>query len=227
MMSNNQGASWARIGLTGGIATGKSTLSSYLKDLAYPVIDADLTAHALMGKGAPLTQALLDHFGPSIGDGRGGLDRARLGQKVFNNPDALQALNQISHPVILQSLLDQAEALEEGRPGAIIGWDHKDLNLDQSLVFFDVPLLLEDSTLRGKLGLDEVWLVYAPEEIELDRLVKRDGLGRDEAKARIKSQMSIKDKKNLADVLIYNQFDRADLYKQADRELARWKGLVD
>lgn len=194
------------IGLTGGIASGKSTVTVYLRDRGYPVIDADQTAHQLMEAGGAMARQVAESFGPDFLTAGGAVDRKRLGELVFQDPEARARLNALSHPLIQASLEAQAADLEAG--GA-------------ETIFFDVPLLLEVPGLKEALGIDQVWLVYAEPDLQKSRLMARDGLSAAEAQARMASQMDLEEKKSLADVVVYNQSNLQALHANIDEELRR------
>lgn len=185
-----------RIGLTGGIASGKSTAAAILRELGARVLDADAVAHELTAKGQPLYEAYVRHFGPEavLPDGR--LDRRRIGQLVFSSPAEKRWLNETSHPLIRRALQEQmAQAEKEDLPAVVL----------------DIPLLFESG---WQNHLDEVWLVYVPENVQLTRLMARNGYGRAEAMDRIKAQLSIEEKRKRADIVIDNTGNTAELRQQ-------------
>ena len=171
-----------KIGLTGSIACGKSTVSNFLRDNGYTVVDADAISHALTAPGGAALPAIREAFGDGVFSGES-LDRRALGSIVFADPDKRAQLNAILHPMILSSIyaaLDESDA-----PG--------------KLVFADVPLLYE---CRMGDHFDRVWVVAAQKETQLDRLMTRDHLTKDEALARIRSQMPLEEKCRRADAVI-------------------------
>ena len=174
------------IGLTGGIATGKSTVSNYLLSLGIPVIDADLISREVVEPGQPGLLKLLQKFGPEILTQDGQLNRPALAQKLFHNEAVRQQVNQLLHPLIYDRMFERVAAFQ---------------SQGEALVFLDIPLLFETQT---KNLFDDIWLVYVPETIELERLMKRDQLSQEAAVARIASQLSIEEKRLLADVIIDN-----------------------
>lgn len=192
------------IGLTGCISTGKSTVARYLKQLEIPVIDMDLVAREVVEPGTLGLQKLVSEFGEEILMDEGTLKRAALGELIFNNEVARQALNNILHPLIFQAAEAKRENYrKQGKP----------------LIVMDIPLLYETSDLKD---FDEVWVVYVPEEIQLQRLMKRDSLNVQEAKARIASQMSIEEKKMIADVVIDNSGSIEATQEQVRQQLKRY-----
>lgn len=171
-----------KIGLTGSIACGKSTVSAYLRELGYPVVDADAISHALTAPGGDALPALRAEFGDGIFDGEA-LNRQRLGSLVFSDPAARARLNALLHPMILAEIEAQLLALDT----------------PNSFVFGDVPLLYECGMAHM---FDLVWVVHIPREEQIRRLLIRDGLSREEAQRRIDAQMPLDEKRRLADALI-------------------------
>lgn len=175
------------IGLTGGIASGKSTVSRMLRELGAPVIDADAIVHRLQAPGTPVTLAIAAEFGPDIIRPDGALDRAALGRIVFADKEARSRLEAIVHPAVRRQMQDEAEAYRrQGHPAAVL----------------DVPLLIEGGLHRT---VDRVWLVYVDRETQLARLMARDGLSRAEAELRAAAQMSLEEKRAFADLIIDNR----------------------
>jgi dephospho-CoA kinase len=173
------------IGLTGGAGSGKSTVSEMLRDLGAVVIDADEATHAVYEPGTPGFEAVAREFGPEfVRDGR--IDRARLGELVFNDADARHRLNDIVHPLVREWMA--ARTAEAAQAGA-------------DVVVQDVPLLFENGLAR--LYSTDV-LVYVPEDKQLERLVKGRGLSADKARAMISAQMPIEEKRKLARHVIDN-----------------------
>jgi dephospho-CoA kinase len=190
------------IGLTGGIGTGKSAVSGFLRDLGVTVIDADEGTRAVQALGSEGLRRLVATFGPEILTSEGALDRARLGAVVFADAEARQRLNAIVHPLVREWMGERLrEAAERG----------------DEVVVLDIPLLFET---RGTEGLDAVMLVYAPEELQLRRLVEQRGLDERAARDRIAAQMPIDDKRRLASHVIVNTGSLEDLRHQVERTWA-------
>lgn len=200
------------VGLTGGIGTGKSTVARLLAGLGAVVVDADAIVHELQARGTPLLAKIADVFGPGILHPDGSLDRAQLGQLVFADPDARRRLGELVHPAVGLEMLRRLEAAKaSGAP----------------LVVLDIPLLLEarasrsaDPT-RPKTASDlagEVIVVYAREEQQIERQMARDGSSREHATQRVRAQLSIEEKRKLADHVIDNSGSLADTERQV-REL--------
>jgi dephospho-CoA kinase len=186
------------IGLTGGAGSGKSTVAAMLKDLGAAVVDADEAAHAVYEPGRPGFEAVVREFGPEYArDGR--IDRARLGELVFNDSDARRRLNAIVHPLVRDWMAARTvEAVEGGA----------------QVVVQDVPLLFEN----GLQGLySTVLLAYVPEELQLTRLVEGRGLDASRARAMIASQMPIDEKRELAPHVIDNSGSREATRQQVKR----------
>ena len=179
------------VGLTGGIATGKSSVSKLLAELGAWVIDADAITRELQAPGTPLLAELVDAFGKSILASDGSLDRESLGQLVFADPAARGRINQLVHPKVGAELWRRAHAARQANaPMAIL----------------DIPLLLEGRAARSNKvqPFDWIVLVYTPESVQLERLMQRDGRDRESALQRIRSQLSIEEKRELADIVIDN-----------------------
>ena len=173
------------IGITGGIASGKSTVTEFLRRQGYQVIDADQVVHELQEPGERLYQALLSAFGPAILQEDGRLDRAKLGAMIFGDPELLAQSSQIQNQIIREELAGRQDLLAE----------------TEDIFFMDLPLLFE---LGYETWFDQVWLVDVTEETQLSRLMTRNALSQEEAEKRIATQLSLQEKRNRADVLIDN-----------------------
>lgn len=185
------------IGLTGGIASGKSTVSGHLASLGAAIIDADKIAARLAEPGEALYKAYVEHFGARVVQADGRLDRRQVGRLTFADPAEKFWVDQVSHPLIRSEVERQ---LSTGRPGAV--------------QVLDVPLLFEAQW--DKLA-DVIWLVYVRPEIQLARLIKRNAYSEAEARQRIASQMPLEEKRVLADVVIDNSGSRQTTLEQVDR----------
>ena len=170
------------IGLTGGIASGKSTVTSYLREKGYPVIDADQVVHDLQAPGGELYRVLVDHFGREILTKEGELDRVALGQRIFSDPSERDWSNRIQGRLI-------REALAKVR-------DRQTAQSD--LFFMDIPLLLEQGS---EWWFESVWLVAVSKETQLKRLMERNHLSELQAQERIASQMPLDEKRAHADLV--------------------------
>lgn len=186
------------IGITGGIATGKSTVTRIIQDKGYKVIDADKIAKNLMKKGSSSYEKTLECFGEDILKESGEIDRKILGEKVFSNPKLLKILNNITHPFIFAEIKSQLKQ-----------------NCGENAIFLDIPLLFEeyDNVLKYGIHFDEIWLVFANGDTQIDRLMQRDGLAKKEAIKRIDVQMPIDIKKERSNRIIYNLESISELKK--------------
>ncbi len=173
------------IGLTGGIASGKSTITDFLRRQGYPVIDADAVVHELQAKGGKLYQVLVAEFGNSILTAEGDLDRKKLGQAVFENAELRAHLSLLQDKIIREELLARRDALKQ----------------TEDVIFMDIPLLYE-ADYSGEV--DEVWLVYVDKAQQLERLMKRNGFSVQDAENRLNAQLSLEEKRAKAQVLIDN-----------------------
>ncbi|HFI0273437.1 TPA: dephospho-CoA kinase [Streptococcus suis] len=173
------------IGLTGGIASGKSTVTAFLREKGYQVIDADAEVHDLQKKGGRLYQVLLEEFGPAILAADGQLDRVKLGQQVFADSQLRTRLSELQDQIIRQELLARRDLLSQ----------------TEEVVFMDIPLLYE---LDYSGEVDEVWLVYVDERQQLARLMARNGYSLQEAENRLAAQLSLEKKKERTDKVIDN-----------------------
>lgn len=190
------------IGLTGNIATGKSVVRRMLEHLGAYTIDADALSHRAYAKGAPGYQQVIDRFGKWLLKRDGEIDRQKLGNLVFSDPDAMKQLEEIVHPLVRQAteLLTQRAA--------------------QSVVVIEAIKLL-DGDLRK--GCDSIWVTNAPEVIQIERLMRKRGLTRDQAHERIHMQSPQSQKVNMANMVITNTGSYEDLWKQVSEA---WKQIV-
>lgn len=191
------------IGLTGSIATGKSAVTQYLLSKGYPVIDSDQIARTVVEKGSPVLQKIAETFGDDLILETGELDRKALGAIIFSDEMARLKLNAITHPAINLEMHRQIENYQsEGK----------------KLIFCDVPLLFESDMTED---FDEIWLVFASECIQLERLMKRDHIDEEVAIHKINSQFAIEDKQEMADEVIFNDGSLEETYKQVDQLLMK------
>lgn len=188
------------IGLTGGIASGKSTVSKALADLGAIVIDGDQTAHRLMEPHQPVWEEIVGNFGRDILHPDLTIDRVKLGAIVFDDPEQMTILNKISRPRIVESIKNELQRLKITRPDAVL--------------VLDVPLLYEA---RLDKLVDQVWVVWLDRETQIQRLQERNGFTRDEAEKRINSQMSLDEKAQRADVVIDNRGSLEETLSAATR----------
>lgn len=185
-------------GLTGGIASGKSTVSRMLREMGAHVLDADVIAREVVEPGTPGLAAVAARF-PGVLTPEGRLDRARLGTRVFGDAAERAALNRIIHPLVSQASLEKMQAL------AAQGLER---------VIYDVPLLIENGL---HAGMEGVILVWVPRPVQQARLMARDGLDEAAAEARLASQLPLDDKRPHATWIIDNSGDLASTRAQVER----------
>lgn len=190
------------IGITGGIASGKSTVTDYLMQKGYQVIDADQVVHELQAKGGKLYQALVRWLGSAILNEAGELDRPKLSQLIFSSQENLAKSSQLQNAIIRQELADRRDQLAK----------------TEETFFMDIPLLFEQDYADW---FDEVWLVYVNPETQIKRLKARNGYSQEEALQRLASQMKLEDKVPYADFVIKNDGNLEELIEQIDKNLRR------
>lgn len=190
------------IGLTGGIACGKSTVSRMLRSRDIPVVDADEIAKEVVKPGSSGLKSVLQEFGMEFQTAEGTLDRRKLGQRVFGNPELLHKLEAILHPLIREETRRRRRLHEDmGAPLAI----------------YDIPLLFET---KAKDQFDAVIVVSCTKEQQKERL-RRQGWSEDEIDMRIASQISLQSKEQEADFVLHNNRDEQHLIREVDR-LFKW-----
>lgn len=197
-----------RIGLTGGVASGKSTVAAALRTHGAVVVDADAIAREVVRPGGPAYQAVVDVFGPSVVGPDGALDRRALGARVFGDPAARKRLNALTHPHIRRRMAEEAARLTAAGRAAVI--------------VFDIPLLLDTTDARD-LGLDGIVVVYADRDTQLRRLIERDGLAEDQARGRLDAQVPLQEKVKRADWVIDNSGAADATQAQVER---LWQALM-
>lgn len=195
------------IGLTGGIATGKSTVSSMIADFKIPVIDADQIAREVVEIGKKSYHELIRVFGPQILQSNQMIDRKKLGEIIFTDQTKREQLNNIIHPAIRKEMQRKKDYY---------------VNLSVKSVVLDIPLLFESEL---EEFVDKIIVVYVDESIQLKRLMKRDHLSKKDALKRIDSQMPTSEKIKLADVVIDNSQTREDTLQQIQSTLLHWNAL--
>ena len=189
------------IGITGSIACGKSTVSDYLIDKGYTIIDADKLGHVALTSD-DVKRKLAEKFGDEILENNE-ISREKLGKLVFGNDDNLKILNSIIHPKIKELILKLQE-------------EHK----DEDLVFLDIALLYEANFVDL---VEKVVVVYVDEDVQLERLMTRNFLSKEEALKRVESQMSPREKASLGDFVINNSYSKEDTFQQIDEILEKLK----
>jgi dephospho-CoA kinase len=192
------------IGLTGGIGSGKSTVSAMLAERGATIVDADLIARQVVEPGTPAHQAIVDRFGPGVVLGDGRLDRAALAAVVFRDPAARADLEAITHPAIQGEMARQT--LEAPAGGVVV---------------LDIPLLK-----AKRLPMAAVVVVDVPEDVAIERLVGQRGFDGADARRRVEAQISREQRRAIADIVIDNSGSRADLVAAVDRAWARVVALA-
>ncbi len=188
------------IGLTGGIASGKSTVSELLSVFGFKVVDADKAAREAVKKGSKGLAQVREVFGDEAIDENGEMNRRYMGDLVFNHPEKRLELNAIIHPIVRDIMEEEKqEYLKQGYN-----------------VIMDIQLLFENEL---ENTVDEVWVVYTSESIQMDRLMQRNNLSLEDAKARVYSQISIDKKSRMADHVIDNLGDKLELKQNLERLL--------
>ena len=190
------------VGLTGGIASGKSTFAAALRARGVPVVDADALARAAVAPGSPALAELARAFGPGVLGPDGALDRKRMAALVFSDPEARRRLEAITHPAVRLAMAEETRRLADA---------------GHALAFYDTPLLYEVGLDRV---LDSVVVVWAPPPVRRARIVARDGISPADADARIAAQLPIDEKAARADFVVENVGAPGELDSKADRLLA-------
>lgn len=192
------------VGLTGGIASGKSTVSNFIREKGFTIIDADLEARLAVEVDEPAYNEIIAYFGKEIIMDTGEINRAKLGEIIFNHEEKRLKLNSIVHPDVRRRMTEKREqAISNG----------------EKLIVMDIPLLFE-SKLTGMV--DKVLLVYVDEQTQLERLMNRNQFSKEEALARIGSQMPLKNKVKLSDAVIDNNGALEETEIQLNNILKDW-----
>ena len=194
------------VGLTGGIASGKSLVSKYLKELGAAIIDADELARNVVEPHSPACREIREYFGSGVFEADGNINRRKLAGLVFSSKIEREKLNSIIHPRVI---------------GASMKMKEQYLNEKKApLIVIDAPLLIETGMYKY---VDEVWVIAVPEEVQLDRLMMRDKLSQQEANSRLESQMPLEEKLRYADRVIDNSDDVEKTRQQVD---LLWRQVV-
>ena len=199
------------IGLTGGIVSGKTTVAWMFKELGAKIIDADMIAREIVQPHKKAWKEIVENFGEEILKENQEINRKKLGNIVFSNQTKLNYLNKITHPVIIENIKMQLSQISQQATR-----DNKEI-----ICIVDAPLLFE-ARLAGMM--DRNIVVYIPEKEQIVRLVKRDGISRQEALKRIRAQMSLKVKISLADYVIDNSLSPENTKQQV---IQLWRKLND
>lgn len=203
-MPEARGDAMIEIGLTGGIASGKSTVSRMIRDSGIALIDADVFAREVVEPGEDAYSQVVSHFGEGILHGDGTLDRKKLGAIIFNDEKERSVLNGIVHPAVRKKMNDQKAAYrDEGREAVVL----------------DIPLLFESKLTET---VDRILLVYVSEDVQVKRLMERDGSTKEEAMSRIRSQIPLSEKRPHADAVIDNNGTTEETEKQLFETFKQW-----
>ena len=196
------------VGLTGGISSGKSTVSSYLKQLKIPVIDADEVARKVVEPNSQGAREIRKAFGSDVFEEDGSLNRQKLGALIFSNAENRQKLDELLQPLIKIMILDEIEEYRQK---------------GENMIVLDLPLLFEK---QYEELCEEIIVVYIPRKLQLERLMKRNQYTKQEALSRIDSQLSIEEKRKRATVLLDNQGTIQQLYQQVEQWLVETKNDI-
>ena len=196
------------VGLTGGISSGKSTVSSYLKQLKIPVIDADEVARKVVEPNSQGAREIRKTFGSDVFEEDGSLNRQKLGSLIFSNAENRQKLDDLLQPLIKIMILDEIEEYRQK---------------GENMIVLDLPLLFEK---QYEELCEDIIVVYIPKELQLERLMRRNQYTKQEALSRIDSQLSIEEKRKRATVLFDNQGTIQQLYHQVEQWLVETKNDI-
>lgn len=191
-----------KIGITGGIATGKSSVANYIREKGYPVLDADVVSHEIVEPGSSILSLLESKFGSQIINQDGSLNRQTLGKIVFRDAQKMKQLNEIMHPKINQVLIQKAQMLAKD---------------GYTLVFLEIPLLFETN---NAVGVDRTIVVTVELKEQQMRLIERNHLTSLEAQQRIKAQMPLIEKIRMADYVVENK-EQDQMHAQVDRIISK------
>ena len=191
------------IGLTGGIASGKTSVKNILLSKGSRVIDADLIARQVVEKYKPSYYEVIKYFGDQVLDENKNIDRLKLAHIIFNDSKKRKELESILYPYIFAEILRQIMDLCKDKP---------------QVIFIDIPLLFENirSIEESGISFEEIWLVYCDMKTQIQRLTTRDNISKEKALLRINAQMDIEEKRKLADVIIENTSSKEFLLEQID-----------
>lgn len=206
-MKQNRNNNIKIIGITGGIATGKSSVSRLISENGFVVIDCDTIAREVVEIGRPAYKDIVREFGKEILDEDYNINRKKLGNIIFNDEKKRLVLNKIVHPSIIKNIKEQIRFYSS----------------DNDVIFIDMPLLIEELDNLKKYGIifHEIWLVYVEKHIQIKRLMARDNIDLNKALARINSQMPLDDKLKYADIIIDNSKDFRNLSIQIEELLKK------
>ncbi|MER1988709.1 MAG: dephospho-CoA kinase [Solibacillus isronensis] len=195
------------IGLTGSIASGKSTVAKMIESYGLPIVDADVVARQVVEPGTPTLKKIEEAFGPEVIAHDGSMDRAKVGSIIFHNEEMRKTLNGIIHPAIREEMLRQRDEF---------------ISFGEKNIFMDIPLLFES---KLEHFVEKIIVVSVKKEVQLQRLMERNGFSEEEANARIATQIPVKEKEQLADAVIHNNGTREDTAIQLQNILYEWNVL--
>ena len=204
---NSKGEVVVIIGLTGSIASGKSTVAKMIHAYGLPIVDADVVARQVVEPGRPTLKKIAEVFGQDVITAEGTMDRAKVGSIIFHDEAMRKQLNSIIHPAIREEMIRQRDEF---------------ISYGEKNVFMDIPLLFES---KLEHFVEKIIVVSVSEEVQLSRLMARNGLTEDEAKARIATQMPVKEKESLADAVINNDDTLEQTAIQLQNILYEWNVL--
>ena len=195
------------IGLTGSIASGKSTVAKMIQSYNLPIVDADVVARQVVEPGTPTLKKIAEAFGDEVMAEDGTMDRAKVGSIIFHNEEMRKILNSIIHPAIREEMLRQRDEF---------------MSYGEKNIFMDIPLLFES---KLEHFVEKIIVVSVGEEVQLQRLMERNGFTEEDAKARIATQIPVKEKEQLADAVIHNNGTLEDTAIQLQTILYEWNVL--
>lgn len=193
------------LGLTGGLGTGKTTVAELIRQQGFQVIDADQIAKQALGPGEDVAKKVIQVFGPGILNSENNIDREKLAGLVFKNKSKLELLESLVHPFVQQKVSELRELAQ---------------TKGEVMAFYDVPLLFEKHLERQ---FDGVIVVSANQEIQLDRIKKRNQWSKEQIESRLANQLPLKDKELKSDYVIYNNGTLSDLKKDVIRMIQNFK----
>lgn len=192
------------LALTGGIACGKSTVGEMLEEMGLDRVDSDQVSRLVVAPGSYGLSQVAARFGERVLTPGGELDRRAMAEIVFADPKARQELEAILHPLIWEKMSQSMERAQRERRETV----------------FEIPLLFEKGS---QTRFSTVWVVGASPAVQIQRLIKRDGLTKEQAQARLDAQMSVQEKARMADYVLLNDGDHAQLQELVERGVNRWR----
>lgn len=195
------------IGLTGSIASGKSTVAKMIESYGLPIVDADVVARQVVEPGTPTLKKIAEAFGPEVIAQDGSMDRVKVGSMIFHNEEMRKTLNSIIHPAIREEMLRQRDEF---------------IYFGEKNIFMDIPLLFES---KLEHFVEKIIVVSVKKEVQPQRLMERNGFSEEEANARIATQIPVKEKEQLADAVIHNNGTLEDTAVQLQNILYEWNVL--